>query len=135
MRRSLNYFGLGIKLILSNALIVAVFVGAWIVYFSLMKGTSIMLNTAFMLFVIVGVIACMLALWIRLGRLYRRRNVALSCLMINLLVAEIEPALIGLLLRQPYRSDDLTYFALSVGVNSLFAIVMPFTVGLSYRLS
>lgn len=135
MKQALNYLRLSARLIAGNALIVATFAGTWLLYFRIMKGTSIMLNTAFILSIIAAAPSCMIMHWIWSGKVYRRHNITRSCLVVNLLLAEVWPALIGLLLRQPYNSDDLTYLLIASIFNTLFAVGMPVVVVLSFTLS
>jgi hypothetical protein len=121
----LFYFIPGLKLIIGSIVIIAIAIGMKAAIQNMSPDRSTML-------VIVGVPVCLLLLWVWSGRKLRQQNVGGRRLALNLVLAEVCPA-IGVLISLPLqKTDDGTPFVIGITVSILFAIAMPLIVLLGY---
>ncbi|HEY3342287.1 MAG TPA: hypothetical protein VGK81_09725 [Anaerolineae bacterium] len=125
MLEGLSYFMPGLRLIIGSILIFAIAIGMKAAIQNLSPDRSGML-------MIIGAPACLILLWVWSGRKLRQQNVGGRRLALNVILAEVCPA-IGVLIALPLqKTDDGTPFVIGITVSILFAIAMPLIVLLSY---
>jgi hypothetical protein len=131
MKQAWRYFGLGMRLILGNAIIVVVMGGIYAVYGRITFDARIQPSYEFIIFILASIPIGFFIHWVRSGSAYRNRRISVLLLAVNLLLAEIWPVLIGLYLIQLLPHESPSYVILGMGIDVLFAIGMPLVVVIS----
>ena len=111
----------GLRLIVGNILILAIALGL-----------KSLLPDPFGLLAMLAAAVCLLIHWIWSGRSFRRQAVSGRHLVLNLVLAEVCPAIGALISFSLQRTDDGIPFIIGITLSILFAIWMPLIVLLSF---